>query len=146
MNINIEKKDGEEVVVLPLKVEFHPKDVLQVIIGASILAIPVAYTEEIWKLGTTLPLLNAMAFMVISLLFVGAFTYYNYYRHNINVHMDKFVKRTFSTYILAFIVVAIVLTLIQKAPWTTNFLQAFKTAVIATFPASMSGAIADTLH
>ncbi|MCK4429723.1 MAG: hypothetical protein KAW19_00325, partial [Candidatus Aminicenantes bacterium] len=35
-------------IISPLMVEFHPKDVLQVIIGAAILAVPVGFTEETW--------------------------------------------------------------------------------------------------
>ena len=36
----------------PLMVEFHPRDLMQVIVGASILAVPVAMTEETWVLGS----------------------------------------------------------------------------------------------
>ena len=34
--------------VKPLEVEFRLRDVLQTVVGASILAIPAAYTEETW--------------------------------------------------------------------------------------------------
>lgn len=34
-------------IISPLMVEFHPRDVLQVIVGATILAIPVSFTEEV---------------------------------------------------------------------------------------------------
>ena len=34
-----------------LHVELTPKDRVQIIVGASILAIPTAFTEEVWKLG-----------------------------------------------------------------------------------------------
>lgn len=144
--MEIVKKDGEEIIVTPLKVEFHPKDILQVIIGAAILAIPVGYTQETWDLGELLPLGNVFGFMALSLLFIAAFTYYNYHRHNIHVHFKNFLKRTLSTYVLSFIVVALLLTMIDKAHWITGFLTAFKTTVIVAFPASMSGAIADMLH
>ena len=30
----------------PIMVEFRPRDLMQVIVGASILAVPVAFTEE----------------------------------------------------------------------------------------------------
>ena len=141
------QKDGEQVFVTPLKVEFHPKDILQVIIGATILAIPVGLTEETWELGITLPLLNIFGFLVLSLLFISAFTYYNYYRHKIHIHMDKFLKRTFSTYLLSFIVVALLMLMIlPNAVPESTILTMFKTTVIVAFPASMSGAIADMLH
>ena len=133
-------------IMRPLMIKFHLKDMLQVIIGASILAIPVGYTEETWHLGDTLPLLNIMGFLILSLLFIGAFTYYHYYRNHMKNHGTEFVKRTFLTYIFAFIVVAVLLTLIQRTPWTTDFLLAFKRTVIVTLPASLSGTIADVIR
>jgi uncharacterized membrane protein len=132
-------------IVHPVRVEFHVKDILQVILGASILAIPVGYTEETWHLGEILPLVNIIGFLLLSLLFISAFTYYHYYHNNINKHWDHFIKRVFLTYLSAFLIVAILLTLIQRTPWTTDFILAFKRTVIVTFPAAMSGAIADVI-
>jgi len=37
----------------PLMVEFRPRDLMQVLIGAAILAVPGAFTEETWRLGET---------------------------------------------------------------------------------------------
>ena len=47
----------------PLALEFHPKDILQVMIGAAILAIPVGFTEETWRFGEILPLSNVIGFI-----------------------------------------------------------------------------------
>ena len=127
----------------PLMVEFYPRDILQVIIGASILAIPVGYTEETWNLGATLPMPNILIFLFMSLAFISVFVYYNYYKGQMKQHWDEFLKRSFSTYMISFIVVACLMTLILKAPWSTDFLLAFKRTVIVAFPASMSAAIAD---
>lgn len=132
-------------IISPLMVEFRIKDVLQVIIGASILAIPVGYTEETWYLGELLPLSNIMGFLFLSLLFIASFVYYNYYRNKMKEHWDEFIKRVFLTYVLSFIIVAVLLTLIQKTPWTTNWILAFKRIVIVAFPSSMSGTIADMI-
>ncbi|MEK6934890.1 MAG: DUF2391 family protein [Nanoarchaeota archaeon] len=132
-------------IISPLMVEFYSRDVLQVLVGASILAIPVGYTEEAWNLGATLPLYNIIGFLLLSLLFISSFVYYNYYRERLKQHFSEFIKRTLSTYIISFIVVAILLTLIQKTPWTTDWLLAFKRVVIVTFPASLSAAIADVI-
>ena len=38
----------------PLMVEFRLRDLLQIIVGASLLAIPIAFTEETWDLGERL--------------------------------------------------------------------------------------------
>ncbi len=129
----------------PLMVEFHPKDVLQVMVGAAILAIPVGFTEETWKLGESLPLSNVLGFLLLSLLFISAFVYYSYYRGKLKEHHKQFIKRVFSTYAISFIVVGLLLTMIQRAPWATDFTLAFKRVVIVTFPSTMSAAVADTI-
>lgn len=132
-------------IISPLMVEFHPKDVLQVIIGAAILAVPVGFTEETWNLGETLPLPNIVGLFLLSLLFISMFVYYNYYKGKLKEHLGEFIKRVCSTYFISFMVVALLLTLIQRTPWNTDWIIAFKRVVIATFPASMSAAVADVI-
>ena len=70
----------------PLRTEFRPKDLLQVIIGASILAVPVGFTEETWRLAHEMPIRNIFILSAISLIFIGSFVYYNYYRKNFSRH------------------------------------------------------------
>ncbi|MBN2112047.1 DUF2391 family protein [Candidatus Woesearchaeota archaeon] len=126
-------------------VEFRLKDVMQIIIGSAILAVPVGFTEETWRLGETLPFLNVFGLMAISILFISLFTYYHYYRNHMREHWDEFAKRVISTYLVAMIVVAVILALIQRTPWTIDLTLAFKRIVIVAFPASMSAAVADTI-
>lgn len=125
------------------------KDILQVIIGASILAVPVGFTAEVWDLGVSMPLNNVLGLFFISLLFISLFVYYHYHKgknHNARVHVGEFVKRIFSTYVVSFLVVALLLTLIQKTPWTTDLMLALKRVIIVTFPSSMSAAVADIIR
>jgi len=140
-----EIREIETKLISPLKPEFHPKDVLQVVIGATILAIPVGFTEETWKLGGSLPMKNVLIILGISLIFIASFVYYNYYRGKIEKHKEEFIKRVLSTYVLSFIVVALMLILIEVAPWSVDWQLAFKRTVIVTLPASMSAAVADTI-
>lgn len=140
------KVNGNSVISTLVPHEFNLKDVLQVIIGAAILAIPVGFTEETWKLGVELPLWNVMGFLLLSLLFIGTFVFYNYHhKSHMDASWDEFAKRIAATYIFSFLVVAILLTLIQKAPWITDIALAFKRTILVTFPASMSAAVADTI-
>ena len=129
----------------PIMVKFYARDVMQIVVGASILAIPVAFTEETWRLGETLPMNNVISLMLISLLFIGSFVYYNYYRGRMKEHKIEYIKRVTMTYLVSFLVVALLLTIIQRAPWDSNFTIAFSRTVIVAFPASMSGAVADIL-
>ena len=133
-------------IIFPLMLKFKPRDILQIIVGSSILAIPVAFTQETWDLGKTLPLLNVFGFLLLSILFISLFVYYNYYRGKLRENFDEFSKRVISTYVFSFIVVAVLMTLIQGAPWATDWVLAFKRITIATFPASMSAAVADMIR
>jgi uncharacterized membrane protein len=132
-------------IISPLMVEFYPRDLIQVIIGASLLAIPVGFTQEVWDLGTTLPWNNVLGIGFISLSFIAIFVYYNFYRENMKDHWDEYLKRLVVTYFLSLAVVAVLLTLIQMAPWQTDWALAMKRVILVTFPASMSAAIADMI-
>ena len=83
----------------PMMLRFHPKDLMQVIVGASILAIPVGFTEETWNLGQTLASANILGLLLLSLIFMSAFAYYNYYRGILKGNLGNFLKRVFTTYI-----------------------------------------------
>jgi uncharacterized membrane protein len=131
--------------VTPLMVEFHPRDLLQIIVGASILAVPVAFTEETWNLGEKLPLQNVLGLSILSLLFIGLYVYFNFYRDMLRQHIWEYVKRVFSIYVFSLLIVGILLTLIEQCPWGIDNLLAMKRILIVAFPASMSAAISDAL-
>jgi uncharacterized membrane protein len=132
-------------IVQPIFPEFKTRDALQIIIGASILAVPVGFTEETWKLGSSLPFVNILGLLILSILFITLFTHYHYYRFSTKPHLKQLAKRVASTYIFSVITVALIMTLIQQAPWTSDFTLALKRIIIVVFPSSMSAAIADTL-
>ncbi len=129
----------------PVMLKFYPRDAMQVIVGASILAVPVAFTEETWKLGESLPLMNIIGLLLLSIIFISSFVYYNYYRGEMRKHWNEFAKRVFTTYFFSFVVVAIILTLIERAPWSSDIMIALSRAIIVSFPASMSAAVADII-
>lgn len=80
-------------VTKPLMVELKPRDIMQIIIGSTILALPIAYTEEVWKLGEELPLLNVGLLSLLSLVFIALFVYFNFYRFSIKGHWFNYIKR-----------------------------------------------------
>jgi uncharacterized membrane protein len=77
----------------PFMVEFRLRDLMQVIVGASLLAIPVAFTEEVWKLSTELPMANVLGLSALSLLFIGLFVFFNFYRFHLGKHWLEYCKR-----------------------------------------------------
>jgi uncharacterized membrane protein len=60
---------------------FELKDILQVIIGATILAIPVGFTEEAWRLGENLPWLNIIGLFLLSMNSMAANLSKGWYQH-----------------------------------------------------------------
>ena len=131
--------------ISPLMVELRPRDIMQMIVGATILAIPLGYTEETWNLGEQLPLTNVFCLTALSMLFISLFVYYNFYRFHLKGRTFEYVKRVLATYFVSLIVVGVLLTIIDKCPWQTNYVLAIKRIIIVSFPASMSATIADVL-
>ena len=131
--------------VSPLKVQLLRRDVMQIILGASILAIPVGFTEETWDLGTFLPLRNVLVLGAISLTFISLYVYFNFYRQLLRQHLFEYLKRVGAIYLLSLLVVGILLTTIQKAPWVENPLIALKRTIIVAFPSAMSAAVSDAI-
>jgi len=132
-------------VTTPLMVELRPRDIMQIIVGASILSIPVGFTEETWNLGERLPLNNVLALAIISMVFIALFVYFNFYRFHLKSYVFEYIKRVVAIYTLSLLVVGVLLSLIEKCPWGTDNILALKRIIIVAFPASMSAAISDTL-
>lgn len=128
-----------------LMLEFHSRDLMQILVGASILAVPVAFTEETWNLGEILPLVNILSLAVLSMFFISVFVYYNSYTGRMKSHFFEFLKRVFSIYFFSLLVVSLLLTLIDRAPWSYDWLLALKRAILVSFPASMSAAVFDSI-
>lgn len=131
--------------ITPLMVELRMRDIMQIIVGSSILAVPLAFTEETWNLGEQLPFLNVAFLSLLSLLFISMFVYFNFYRGTLKNHVLEYIKRIFAIYGFSLLVVGLLLTIIQKCPWGTDNILAIKRIIIVGFPASMSAAVSDVL-
>ena len=145
--VPIADKSGEIIsyALKPLMLEFKPRDIMQVIIGSALLAIPVSLTEEAWNLGESLPVMNVSIIAIVSLMLVSVFVYFNFYKVTLKGYVPDFIKRVLGTYIISLIVVAMILTVIQKCPWGIDNVLAIKRIVIVAFPAAMSGTLSDTI-
>ena len=130
----------------PIMLEFKPRDVLQVMIGAALLAMPVCLTEEAWVLGEELPPLNVFFVALLSIVLIGVFVYYNFYKVTIKGYEHQFLRRVLGTYLISLFVVALILTTLNKCPWFMDTSLALKRVIIVAFPASMSGTLSDTIR
>ncbi len=144
--VTITSATGELVkkVIQPLKVELYPHDVMQIIVGATLLAIPVSFTEEVWKLGATLPPQNIFGLMALSLTFMALFVYHNFYQHHFSKNKFQFAKRILTIYSFSLFISFLLLWLIGQAS-LDYWLISLQRAVIVSLPASMSAAVADMI-
>ena len=158
--MNVQRIDGELHKVTPvldqdgkvvthhvhrLHLELSSKDRVQILVGATILAIPTAFTEEVWNLGDDLSWISVIILAMVSLLFIGLFIYLNIYQRHMKLDRNQFFKRLISTYLFSLVVVGILLMVVEKAPWLTDFSLALKRTIIGALPAAMSATVTDAI-
>lgn len=131
--------------ISPMRVELRRRDLMQIIVGSSVLAVPIGFTQEAWDLGRTLPFINILALSLLSIIFVAAYVYFNFYRDFLHQYFVEYVTRVITVYLLSLVVVGLLLAIIQVAPWADDFFLALKRTVIVGFPASMSAAVSDAI-
>jgi uncharacterized membrane protein len=145
--ITVKDKEGKVLhkIINPLMLDFRPRDALQVVVGSILLATPVMFTEEVWRLGEVLSVERVATLGILSVFFIAVFVYYNFYRGNLRGNKGEFLKRVLGIYLISCAVVALLLTLLEKAPWDAEYLVAIKRIIIIALPASMSAAVADMI-
>tara|TARA_B100000745_G_scaffold256669_1_gene179478 strand:- start:171 stop:677 length:507 start_codon:yes stop_codon:yes gene_type:complete len=132
-------------IVTPFQVELKPRDIFQMIVGAYLLCVPVAFTEEVWVLSEQLPMKNIVYVAIMSIFFMSCFIYFNFYRFNIQGQVFNFLKRVVATYGVSLLAVGLFLTMIEKCPWQTDYILAIKRIILVSFPSSMAATISDTI-
>lgn len=120
------------------------EDVIQVVVGASALSVPVAFSEEAWNLSKTLPLKNILILIFLSLLFISLFSIQSIFQGNVKNRVVTLVLRTFLIYGITLCVVSIVLFSLNRLPIHSETFVAIKRIIILSFPASMGGVVVDS--
>ncbi len=124
---------------------FNLEDVSQITIGAFALAVPISFSEEAWRLGETLPLMNLVILLFLSIGFLSFFTYESVFQADIRGRLPVYLFRILAAYLVAAFVVLCVLLSINKFPVLSEPLIALKRLVVITMPASMGAIIVDGL-
>jgi uncharacterized membrane protein len=127
-----------------MKLSFNLEDASQVAIGAFVLAVPISFSEEAWRLGETLPLANLLLVFALSILFLGIFAYESVFQGHIKHRIPAFLWRIAIAYAITAIVVGLVLFSLDKFPLLTDTLVAFKRLIVIAMPASMGAIIVDS--
>lgn len=133
--------------VTPFMFTFERKDIAQVFIGSLLLSTPFMMTEEVWQLGTEISYMSAAALVSISLMSLIVLNYYTRYRLSRTpegkIPGAEFVKRIFGTYAITLLIVATLMTILGKAPWSTDLAVALKRTILVSLPACLGGSAAD---
>jgi uncharacterized membrane protein len=127
-----------------MNLSFNLEDASQVAIGAFALAVPVSFSEEAWKLGETLPIVNLLAIFALSIFFLGLFAFESVFQGNIKYRIPVFLWRIAIAYIVAALVVSLVLFALDKFPLFSETAIAIKRLIVITMPASMGAIIVDS--
>jgi len=121
------------------------RDVTEIVIGALVLAFPVAVTEEVWNLSAELSLTRAIVISMASLVFISVFVQTTY-RHDLSFSSQKqLLARVMSVYGLTLLVAAAVLLAIDRLPVGSEAMVAIKRTIIVAFPASFAATVVDSL-
>jgi len=125
---------------------FRINDLSEIIVGSVVLAFPVAITEEVWNLGTTLPLGSAIFMVVASLVFTAWFAYHAYYQSVMETHWPDLLVRSLTTYIVTLVIAALILTVLHQFPLLTDSTTAINRMIIVALPASFCATVVDSLR
>ncbi len=143
----IKDKDGNilKQEVSRIKDNLTIQDIMQILVGASILAIPSALTQEVWDMGAALPWINIIAMLLIEYLIIGMFLYFKAYSENIKVHKGVYAKRVLVIMLLSGLIIGLFLALVGQLPLFDNTDVAIKRIIIGMLPAAMSATVMDSL-
>ena len=126
------------------KTRFGMRDFVEIALGGSIMAYPVAATEEIWNLSAELSLTRVLLFSVASLLVLTAFIY-TLHGYGSNSDRKAFVQRVFSTYGATLVIAALLLYGLDRIDLVNEPLTSLKRMILVAFPASYAATVVDSL-
>lgn len=132
-------------VLNPVMVELKPRDVFQLLAGSFIIASPLCFTEEVWKLSEEMTNQGAVGVGLSSFVLITCYIYFNFYRNRLRGFVVEFLKRVLATYVICTASIAISLLVIGKLPWDANLDVALRRITIIAFPAAFGAVISDNI-
>jgi uncharacterized membrane protein len=134
-------------VASPLRVEFKPEDIAQLIVGALMLGVPVALTEEVWNLGEVLSPQRILMIVAVSLAVNAFFVKALFYpkKTDLSEYRYQFIMRVVTAYTIALLTALLLLELIGMGLFFDPVL-ALKRAVIVALPASFAATVVDYIR
>lgn len=126
------------------RADFAREDVAEIVMGACIMAFPVAVTEEVWDLGSELDLPHVLFFALASICALAILIFLLQHR-SVGANAKAFVQRVLSTYFLTLIVAALLLLGVDRLELFSDPLLGLKRAILVAFPASFAATAVDNL-
>jgi uncharacterized membrane protein len=126
----------------PARVKFRGRDVIEIALGACIMAFPTATTEEVWNLGAELSLSHAVLFLIASVFFLAVLIY-GMHGHQSGDN-KVFIQRVLATYSVTFLIGAALLFGVDQLDLFTDPLTGLKRAILVAFPASFAATVVDS--
>jgi uncharacterized membrane protein len=128
----------------PAEPQFRWRDLAEVAIGASIIAFPIAVTEEIWNLGSDLSLARVLVVAAVSFVLLAAAIYLVHHHDDFPLTHRGFVVRVAATYSVTLLISACMLIAIDQFGLFEDPVVAVKRAIIVAFPASFAATLVDS--
>ena len=125
---------------------FGFQDVVENVMGAVLLAFPVAVTEEVWTISESLPLWKALFIAFCSIVTITLFVYFIYYQNSWKEQWMVMLLRVILAYAITLFTAALVLAAIDQLPWMTEPIVALKRSILVALPASFSASVVDSLR
>ena len=119
------------------------RDLAEIIVGACVLAFPVAVTEEVWTISESLPLGRVLYLSSSSLLFIGLFSYHRYFSGQLRGNVGRLLIRVFAIYFVTLASSASILFALNHLTTVETVSIAIKRVVIVSFPASFAATVVD---
>ena len=127
-----------------MKFNLNLEDISQIAIGGFALAVPISFSEEAWKLGETLPIINLVFLFLLSIVFLSFYTYEGVFQGRVKNRVFIFLFRIFFAYLITVLIVGLVLIAINKFPLLSEPVIAIKRLIVITMPASMGAIVVDS--
>ncbi|MFT7035159.1 MAG: putative membrane protein [Cyclobacteriaceae bacterium] len=84
------------------------------IIGSTILTIPITFTEEAWRLSETLSIINLVGMFFMSIAFLAMYTYHGIFQGGIKNRKGTYLWWIFVDYLVTHTVVCLILLVLNK--------------------------------
>ena len=128
----------------PTEPRFRQRDLVEIAVGACIMAFPVAVTEEVWNLGRDLTLQRVLLFALASLCFLAALIYVLHGHAELPATRKVFLQRVAGTYGVTLANSASLLLGVDQLDLLQDPAIAFKRTILVAFPASFAATTVDS--